>query len=434
MPKQFLKLAGLPILIHTLKPFEFCDKIDEIIIVSLEEYIQHTWEIVIQNNITKIKKIIVGGKTRQESSKIGIDCCGENTGYVLIHDAVRPFVSENIIIELIKAVKKHKSVDTVIPTSDTMVEIDQDGFITNIPDRKLIRRGQTPQAFEYDLIKNAHLKAIKDTITNSTDDCYLTLRLGYKVFTVMGDEQNIKITYPIDHHIADKLFQLKNISNDFTPSKKQLNQLKDKVFIIIGGTSGIGLAIKTELENNSAKVYSLSRHTKPKIDIRNFSSVKSTLERIWKKEKRIDCIINSAGILLRNNVEFMNTEDWKEVYDTNVSGCFNISKTSIPFFKKQGGGSLIFIASSSYTRGREGYAAYSSSKAALVNFCQALSEEVSSQNISVNVISPTRVNTPLRFKNFGREDPRSLLSPEIVAEKIYEIIFGNVTGSVFDVS
>ncbi|NIQ14443.1 MAG: ACP S-acetyltransferase, partial [Candidatus Dadabacteria bacterium] len=89
MPKQFLKLAGLPVLIHTLRPFEQCEEIDEIIIVSLEEYIQSTWDIVIQNNMNKVKKIVVGGKTRQESSKIGIDCCGDNTSYVLIHDAVR---------------------------------------------------------------------------------------------------------------------------------------------------------------------------------------------------------------------------------------------------------------------------------------------------------------------------------------------------------
>ncbi len=284
------------------------------------------------------------------------------------------------------------------------------------------------------MVKNAHLQAIKDNITNSTDDCYLTLRLGSKVYCVLGDEQNIKITYPIDHHIADKLFQLRNISNKFTPNKKQLNELKGKVFIIIGGTSGIGLAINNELKNNSAKVYPLSRNTKPRINIRDYSSVEATLEKIWKKEKRVDYIINCAGILMRGNVEFMNTDNWNEVYDINVNGCFYVSKASIPLFKKQGGGGLIFLASSSYTRGREGYAAYSSSKAALVNFCQALSEELISYNISVNVISPTRVNTPLRYKNFGKEDPESLLSPETVAKKIYEIIFGNLTGSVFDVS
>ncbi|NIQ14442.1 MAG: 2-C-methyl-D-erythritol 4-phosphate cytidylyltransferase, partial [Candidatus Dadabacteria bacterium] len=155
---------------------------------------------------------------------------------------------------------------------------------------------QTPQAFEYTLVKNAHLQAIKDNITNSTDDCYLTLRLGSKVYCVLGDEQNIKITYPIDHHIADKLFQLRNISNKFTPNKKQLNELKGKVFIIIGGTSGIGLAINNELKNNSAKVYPLSRNTKPRINIRDYSSVEATLEKIWKKEKRVDYIINCAGI------------------------------------------------------------------------------------------------------------------------------------------
>ncbi len=91
------------------------------------------------------------------------------------------------------------------------------------------------------------------------------------------------------------------------------------------------------------------------------------------------------------------------------------------------------MGSSSYTRGRAGYSAYSSAKAALVNFVQALAEEVERVNIKVNVVSPGRVNTPLRFRNFGKEDPNTLLNPEVVAEQIIKALVSETTGSVFEI-
>lgn len=417
-------------MIHTLKPFEMCNEISEIIIVTLSGYIEKVWELVNRYQLSKVKKVVIGGNTRQESSKIGIDCCGEDTNYVLIHDAVRPFISVEILKNVIKAVKKYKAVDTVIPSADTIVEVDHEGFIKQIPNRASLRRGQTPQAFDYELIQKAHIKALEDGITNSTDDCFLVLRLGHSVFTVKGSEENIKITFPIDLHIADKLFQLKTASFKNTLAHKKL---KNKIFLIIGGTSGIGLSIKNELERYSAKVYALSRKTNPSIDVRNFDSVEKAIRYIWNIKQRIDCIINSAGQLIRKNVEFMELEEWDDIFDTNIKGCFYVAKASIPFLKKQGGGKLFFIGSSSYTRGRGGFAAYSSSKAALVNFCQALAEELFDYNIKVNVISPSRVNTPLRYKNFGKEDPKTLLSPDYVAKQSIKAILTDTTGSVFDI-
>jgi 2-C-methyl-D-erythritol 4-phosphate cytidylyltransferase len=206
-PKQFLKLSGYPMIIHTLKPFEECSKIDELIIVTLSDYIDKTWEFVNRYGLTKVKKIIQGGKTRQESSKNGIDACGDDTKFVLIHDAVRPFVTSNLLNKLIKALNKYEAVVPVIPSADTIIETDRKGFINNIPDRSKLWRVQTPQAFSYPLIKEAHARALKDGIKNSTDDSSLVLRIGHPVYTIKGDEKNIKITYPTDFDIAGKLFE-----------------------------------------------------------------------------------------------------------------------------------------------------------------------------------------------------------------------------------
>ena len=204
-PKQFMKLAGLPVIVHTIKTFQSSQLIDSVVVVCHEDYIDHVWELTSQYGLSKVEKVVSGGATRQESSQIGIECCGPETDYVLLHDSVRPFLTHKVIEELVVAVKVHGAVDTVIPSADTLVEVDDKGFITNIPDRAGFRRGQTPQAFDYKLVLDAHNKAMTDNVENATDDCQLVMRLGHRVFTVLGDEQNIKITYPADLLLAEAI-------------------------------------------------------------------------------------------------------------------------------------------------------------------------------------------------------------------------------------
>ena len=431
-PKQFMKLAGLPILVHTLRAFQTSPSIAEIIVVCHEEYVDEVLSLIRQYDLGKVAKVVVGGKTRQESSQIGIACCGEGVEHVLIHDSVRPFLTNKVIDDLVSAVKIHKAVDTVIPSADTVVEIDAFGFIETIPDRSRFRRGQTPQAFSLDLIREAHRRAITDGIDNATDDCALVLRLRHPVFTVAGDEQNIKITYPLDLHLADKLFQLKMQTLPATAG--DISVLTGKVFVVIGGTSGIGHALCIKLATFSDKIYPFSRSSAVAVDVRQAETIQHALDTVLAQEGRIDFVINCSGDLLRKDVEFTSFEEWQQIYDTNINANFHLAKILIPLFKQQKGGSLMFVGSSSYTRGRGGYAAYSSSKAALVNFCQALSEEVASERIKVNLVSPGRVRTPLRFRNFGQEAPESLLEPETVAQAIVQALAMQTTGSVFEVA
>jgi len=427
-PKQFVKLAGLPVLVHTLKVFQTCAKISQIVVVTREQYVEQVWDYVHRYALNKVQKVVVGGETRQESSRIGIDCCGEDTDYVMTHDAVRPFLTHRIIENMIGAVMEHKAVDTVIPTADTIVEIDRAGFIRAIPERSALRRGQTPQAFDYRLIRKAHEMALKEGVENSTDDCALVLRMGERVFVVPGDEQNIKITYPLDLHIADKLFQLR--TQDLAGEDAH-DVLKGKVFVVIGGTSGIGLKLVELLQHYSDRIFVFSRSTNPAVDIKDYSSVVQMVDYVSSAAGGIDYVINCSGDLIRKNVECMTVDEWRHIYDTNVMGNFNLASALIPLYREQKSGGILFVGSSSYTRGREGYSAYSSSKAALVNFCQALAEELSPWNIKVNVVSPGRVNTPLRYRNFGHEDPVTLLDPAHVAQEFIRALAADTTGSVF---
>jgi len=351
----------------------------------------------------------------------------------LLHDSVRPFLTHRVIEDLVAAVKIHGAVDTVIPSADTLVEIDSDGFITKIPDRTRFRRGQTPQAFSYRLIQDAHNKATTENVENATDDCQLVMRLGHKVFTVAGDEQNIKITYPIDLHIADKLFQLK--SQVVSSERKDLADFFcDKVVVVFGGSTGIGACFAKIMSDIGARVYACGRSTSVAVDVTQPESIDQFIQRIANAEECIDFVVNCAGDLVRRDVEFTSLEQWRYLYAVNVEGAFNIAQAIIPWFRRQQRGSLMFLGSSSYTRGRAGYAAYSSSKAALVNFCQALAEELVPLGVKVNVASPGRVKTGLRARHFGTEPEGSLLCPDVVAQKIASALMTETTGSVFDVS
>lgn len=432
-PKQFTKLAGLPILVHTLKAFESFSDVHEILVVTGHEFIEHVWELVGKYSLNKVSKVVSGGATRQESSSIGLQACDAGTDYVLIHDGVRPFVSHQVLERLVSAVQIHAAVDTVIPSADTLVQINDAGFIDNIPDRSCFRRGQTPQAFSLSLIQEAHRQAQLGAIWNATDDCALVMRLGHPVYVVAGDEQNIKITYPLDLHLADKLFQL----NMQLPSRVDGWEkiLRDRVFVVVGGMSGIGAAIVSLLRSHySASVYALGRQTSPSVDVTDYGTVVNAVGEIFRAEGHIDYVINCAGDLIRKNVANMGLEEWDYIYRLNVTANFFLAKALIPIWQKQNFGNLMMVGSSSYTRGRGGYAAYSSSKAALVNFCQALAEEVDCWKVKVNVASPGRVSTDLRYRNFGKEPPGTLLNPEHVAKEIVSALTMGTTGSVFEIS
>jgi ribitol-5-phosphate 2-dehydrogenase (NADP+) / D-ribitol-5-phosphate cytidylyltransferase len=203
-PKQFIKLAGKTILEHTIGKFEQVELVDEIYLIVPQKFVSYTKKIVESNNFKKNIKVVIGGKTRQESSWLGILNCGINTSKVLIHDAVRPFIDKQTIINIIKALDQYPSVDLAIPLADTLIEVSPNKFIKKIPKREKYRRGQTPQGFRFEIIKTAHKMAQKDKLKNFTDDCGLIVHYNLAdVYVIDGKQENIKITYPIDVNITE---------------------------------------------------------------------------------------------------------------------------------------------------------------------------------------------------------------------------------------
>lgn len=431
-PKQFFKVAGKTVLEHSVDAFERNPNIDEIAIVINEMYVHEVESIILRNKWQKTRKLLRGGNERYESSLAAINAYDdEPESNLVFHDAVRPLISQRIINDIIEAMKSVNAIDVAIPATDTIVQVDKNSeIIENIPARKYLRCGQTPQAFKQKIIKKAYQIALKDPNFVSTDDCGTVVKYlpEEKVYIVIGEESNMKLTYKEDTYLLDKLFQLRSteIQNEFDFSK-----LKGKVIVIFGGNSGIGAEMIKIADGNGAKAYSFSRST-TNTDISKREDVHSALKEVFSKEGHIDYVVDCAAILVKEPLCSMKQDVISSMIRTNYDGMVNIAIESFEYLSKSKG-QLLLYTSSSYTRGRAFYSIYSSTKAAVVNFMQALAQEWEADGVRVNVMDPERTKTPMRIKNFGNEPEESLLDVTHVAEDSLKTLMSNITGQVIDV-
>lgn len=434
-PKQFIKLAGKTVIEHTVSVFESCSLIDEIIVVVRHEYIDKVWGFAQQNQWQKVSKVIAGGNERFDSTHSAIASLeeyDENTN-VLFHDAVRPLVTHDILARCVEALAYFSAVDVVIPSNDTLVTVHDNGSISQIPDRSTMRRGQTPQAFHLGVIRQAYQKLAKLAHKQFTCDCGVVRAMlpHIEVTTVLGAEENIKITVPLDLFLAEKLIQTSTINLPIDHlSSIELSELKQKHIVVIGGTSGIGESLVNLLKQYDVQV-SFTGLSKG-VDVADLSSVSDFLKEA-QLTSDIFAVVNTTGILIKKPLALMSEQEIVSSIDTNYLGAINIAKAAYPYLKKSQG-MLINFTSSSYTRGRSFYSLYSSAKSAIVNLTQALAEEWGDEGIKVNCINPERTLTPMRIKNFGHEPVETLLTAEKVAERCLMTLLSSQTGIIVDVT
>ncbi len=201
--KQFLLIKEKPVLYYTLQAFESSELITDIILVTGKDEIEYCQkEIVEKYGFEKVRKIVAGGKERYHSVHNGIQSI-DDAEYVFIHDGARPFVNSEMIARAYDAVVAHKACVVGMPVKDTIKISDKEGFAAQTPDRKLVWQVQTPQTFEYHLIKEAYEKLMIEEPEGITDDAMVVETMTeYKVKLVEGSYRNIKITTPEDLDIA----------------------------------------------------------------------------------------------------------------------------------------------------------------------------------------------------------------------------------------
>lgn len=207
MPKQFAVVNGKKIMEHTLSVFAGCKLIDKIILVTNEQYLEETKQVI--KNIDKPVSIVVGGSTRQQSVYNALT--SENfkpDDIVLIHDCARPLVDEEIIERNIEEAKRCGTAITAIKVQDSVMRKDESNSIS-YEDREKLYKVQTPQTFKYDLISKAHKKALNDGINDSTDDGQLLKRMGIELRLVEGKNENFKITTDIDLLLFEQIINKK---------------------------------------------------------------------------------------------------------------------------------------------------------------------------------------------------------------------------------
>lgn len=443
IPKQLLKIAGKPVIEHTLATFEKADSIDDVVVLMTPGYVTDVEKIVEKAGFTKVSRVLEGGATRNETTERAIAALSEGLGEgedpnVLFHDAVRPLLSQRVIDDCVTALGRYQAVDVAIPSADTIIVTrthGEDGeFITEIPDRSRLRRGQTPQAFKLSTIRLAYEAAARDPRFQATDDCsvVLTYLPDVPIHVVAGDEYNMKVTQPVDVFIADKLFQLASTATPEQNGEDTYRELlTGRTLVVFGGSYGIGRDVAELAGSYGAHVYALGRSTTG-THVENPDEVDVALSKAYAETGRIDFVVNTAGVLRIGRLDRTDNATIEEALRVNYLAPVQIARSSYKYLAETRG-QLLLYTSSSYTRGRAEYSLYSSAKAAMVNLTQALADEWAADGVRVNCVNPERTATPMRTRAFGREPRGSLLSSEAVARTSLDVLLSELTGHVVDV-
>ena len=433
-PKQLLKVAGRTVIEHTVAALSACPEIDEIMIMMAADYVAEAQELLVgRREFAKVSRVMSGGSDRNESTRRALAALGEQECNVLFHDAVRPLLPTGVVQACVAALQEYEAVDVAIPSADTIVRVDDDGCIVEIPDRSYLRRGQTPQGFRLSTIRRAYELAGADPDFHATDDCGVVLRYlpEVPIYVVPGDELNMKVTYPIDLFLVDKLFQLGSHLADEHTAAELADALQGRTVVVFGGSYGIGADVARLAEAAGCRVFAYSRSATDTY-VERPEAVVRALEQAYAESGRIDAVVLSAAQLATGRLAEFSDEDVRRQLDVNLLGPVSVARASEKYLRETQG-HLVLFTSSSYTRGRAQYALYSATKAAVVNLAQALADEWSDAGIHVNVVNPERTRTPMREQAFGEEPEHTLLKSETVAATVVDLIASDMTGQVVDV-
>ena len=424
--KQFIRVAGKPVLVHSFDALRHHLPEAFIVVVAPVEALAYVRELIGQDALAQV---VAGGSSRQASTLQGLKALAErNPHNVIIHDAARPFISGQIIHDVVEALIKSEAVDVAIPTTDTII-VERDGYIQNIPPRLHIMRGQTPQAFRYSSLVRSYAEIGEEQLDKYTDDCgiYLACHPFGQVRIVKGHEENIKITTPVDLVLADELFRIRMPASE---KESQGIAVRGKKALVFGGSAGIGKALTQLLEEAGAHVFVRSRSSGCDIAIEN--DVRKAINDACQAMGGIDYIINSAGVLDTGLITEQSGEEMSQQISVNLTGAAYIAKWGFGHLAESKG-MLLQFSSSSYTRGRAKSVLYAATKAAIVNMTQGLSEEWADAGVRVNCIVPGRTDTDMRRVNFDNESQASLSNPYEVAIKAAKVLSSGANGQTIRV-
>ena len=303
-------------------------------------YLDDIRAIVKKGDYARSARSSKGAGTRNDTTAAALAALGDEECNVLLHDAVRPLVSQTIIAANVEALQTHEAVDTAIPSADTVIQVEPErGEIADVLPRHLLRRGQTPQSFRLSTIRAAYAKAAKDPNFTATDDCTVVLRYlpDVPIAVVAGHERNMKVTEPIDVYIADKLFQLTSADRPLALSDEEYRaRLDGKTMVVFGGSYGIGGDIADLAPAHGATVKTFSRsstgtHVEKRADIAEAAA------QVLAETGRIDFVVNTAGVLVRGELAETSEETIYSSTEVNYLAPIFVAQEFFPHLREIGG-------------------------------------------------------------------------------------------------
>ncbi|NRQ36925.1 bifunctional cytidylyltransferase/SDR family oxidoreductase [Nonomuraea sp. NN258] len=410
-PKQLVKVAGRAIIEHTLALFESAPEVDEVVVLMTPGYADQVREIVARGGFSKVSQVVDGGASRTESTWRALEAVGRQECDVLLHDAVRPLLEPRIITDCVRALRTYEAVDVAIPSSDTMIVAapGPDGeVVRDSPDRRWLRRAQTPQCFRLSVIRDAYQRAFADPEFErrpATDDCGVVLRYrpDVPIFIVPGSEHNMKVTHPADLLIADRLFQLAAVAP--VPADRRA-ALDGSTVVVFGGNHGVGAELAGLAGAHGARVHAFSR---AEVRVDDPHAVAKALAHVG----TADYVVNAAGVAHEGRLAEASDESVAATVGVTYLGAINVARAAHAHVRR----SLLFYTSPGHLRGRAGRSLHSSATAAVANLAQALAEEWAPDGIRVNCVNPLHTGQ----------------SPRAVAQTSLDVLISGVTGQVIDV-
>ena len=203
--KLLLDLCGRPVIWHTIRLFQICPLINEIVIVTRTDLQGYIRSLCAAHSFDKVKSVVEGGSTRAHSVMCGLDHVSKKSGLVAIHDGARPLASQDVVENAVQKAAEYYAAAPAVPVKDTIKSADRH-IVTHTPDRSTLFAIQTPQVFDYDLLRGALQKALDEKLP-ITVDCSAVEALGMSVYLSEGSEENIKITTPMDMLLAEAIYK-----------------------------------------------------------------------------------------------------------------------------------------------------------------------------------------------------------------------------------
>lgn len=400
LPKQFMSLAGTPVIQYSINALKGCKNIDYLIIVTTKEWKEYC------ERKYKVDKVVIGGKTRTESVHLGLKACPKDTRYVVFHDANRPMVTANMINRCFGELKRGaKAVATMMGITDSLVA---KGLHDYIPlNRDIARLVQTPEAFDYRTILSVYGRRRGE---ESTAISFLALEQNVEVESVEVRDPNPKITYEGDIERIEGMMKYKK-------AVKRVPDLVGKYVLLLGASGGIGSAILKKLQRLGAVV---SVPPRSEVNLSNPFLPRQLYDINW------DCIIHSAGVGASDKEGIL--EKYDEVMNVNLKSVLLLvdlaRKTMIH------GGNIVVLGSSAGTKGRADFTLYSASKTALNSAVESLAPSLAKENIRINCVCPGRTYTRLQKRMHPEATKSGLISPEYVAKIVVGYADIEETGNV----